>query len=67
MSWCFAIINGKLAELYFEKTKNSLKFKGHCYVKKEEFKTKQEQKWIQKDTEKFIFSYRKKKYKRLKN
>lgn len=64
MSWCFAIINNKLAEIYFDKTKKGPKFLGHCYVKKEEFKTKQEQKWIKQDTEKFKFVYRNKKYKR---
>lgn len=30
MNWCFAIINGKLGEIYFEKTKNGqIKFLGH--------------------------------------
>lgn len=40
MPWCFAIINNKLAEIYFEKKKGKIKIEGHCYVKKEEFKTR---------------------------
>lgn len=65
MSWCFAIINGRLAEIYFNETKKGPKFLGHCYVKKSEYTTRKEQKWIETDTEKFKFSYRNKKYSRL--
>ena len=63
MSWCFAIVNGKLAEIFFERKKGKLKFLGHCYVKKSEHKTIQELKWIKKDSEKFNFNYRNGKYK----
>lgn len=65
MSWCFAIVNGKLAEIYFDQTKKGLKNIGHCYVKKEDYKTKMEQKYIKEDTAKFRFVYRKGKYKRV--
>ena len=58
MSWCFAIINGRLSEIYFEKKKGKIKFLGHCYVKKSQFKTKKEQKWIEEDTKKFRFFYK---------
>lgn len=65
MDWCFAVINNKLAEVYFEKKKNKkVKFLGHCYVKQEEYKTKTEQRWIKQDTEKFKFSYRNGEYNR---
>lgn len=67
MNWCFAILNGRLAEIFFEKKGKKLNFLGHCYVKKEEYRTKKEQKWIDEDTEKFKFSYRKTKYKLIKN
>lgn len=40
MSWCFAIINGRLAEIYFNETKKGPKFLGHCYVEKSEYTTK---------------------------
>ncbi len=39
MSWAFAIINGRLAEFFFDtKTKKNGKSvtRGHCYVKKGE-------------------------------
>lgn len=65
MSWCFATINGKLAEIFFEKEKKKLNIQGHAYVKKSEYKTKQEKAWIEKDTRKFRFSYRKGLYKNL--
>jgi len=46
MSWCFAIVNNRLAEIYFEEKMDKPKIIGYCYVKKEEYKTKREQKWI---------------------
>lgn len=64
MHWCFAIVNNKLAEIYFtEKTK---KIFGHCYVKREEYKTKSEQKMIDRDIKKVRLMYRNKKYKKVK-
>jgi hypothetical protein len=66
MSWCFAKVNNRLAEIYFNETKKGPKVWGHCYVKKEEYKTKKEQEWIKKDIAQFCFKYRKGKYKRIK-
>lgn len=63
--WCFAIINGKLAELFFEKTKDKIKFVGHSYVKSEEYRTKREQRMIKENTAKYQFSYKNRKYKNL--
>ena len=65
MSWCFAIVNNKLAEIYFDKNKNGLKINGYCYVKKSEYRTKQECLWIKEDTAKFKFIYRMGKYRRI--
>lgn len=63
MSWSFAIVNNKLAEIYFDKNKKGqVKIRGHCYVKKEEYKTKQEQRWIIEDTKRTKVKYQKKKY-----
>ncbi|MBI3335936.1 MAG: hypothetical protein HY001_05635 [Candidatus Portnoybacteria bacterium] len=65
MPWCFAIVNGRLAEIYFHERKRGMQISAHCYVKREEYRTKQEQKWIEKDTEKFRFVYREEGYKRI--
>lgn len=62
MSWCFAKVNNRLAEIYFNEEKGRLKILGHCYVKKEEYRTKKELKWIEKDTTKFQFKFIQGKY-----
>lgn len=62
MSWCFAYVNNKLAEIYYQKNKSGIRIQGHCYVDRSEFKLKSEQKWIDEDTAKFRFIYRNKKY-----
>lgn len=59
MAWCFALVNSKLAEIYFDKSKSGrIKIRGHCFVNKKEYKTKQEQKWIQEDTKRVRVVYR---------
>lgn len=65
MSWSFAKINGKLAEIFFEKNKKGIKFDGHAWVKKSEYKTKKEQEYIKKDTIKVQLSYKNGKYERI--
>jgi len=63
MGWCFALLNSKLAEIYFDKRKSGqIKIWGHCFVNKKEYKTKREQKWIQDDTKRVKVVYRKKRY-----
>lgn len=63
MSWSFALINGKLAEVYFDQKKNGEPvIRGFCYVKKSEYSTKREKKWIETDTKRYHFSYRGRKY-----
>lgn len=59
MGWCFAIVNGKLAEIFFDQGKEEKVFLGHAYVEESEYKTKKERAWIKKDTIKYHFSYRK--------
>jgi len=62
--WCFAIVNNRLAEIYFNKKKNGqINIWGHCFVNRKDYKTKQEQKWIDLDTKKVKVIYRSKKYK----
>lgn len=64
MSWSFAIINSRLAEIFFKgKTLKSIRIFGHAYVNKTEYTSKKEQEWIDKDTKKLNFSYRNGKYK----
>lgn len=64
MPWSFAIVNGRLAEIFFDRSKNGKpKINGHCYVKKEDYKTKTEQKWIKQDTAKVRAVWRKGEYK----
>lgn len=58
MTWCFAKINGRLAELYFDENKSQTKFVGHCYVKKSEYKTERELKWIELDSKKYKFKFK---------
>lgn len=52
--WCFAIVNGRLAEIYFDKKHGIY---GHCYIKREEY-DKREQKMIDSDIKKYKFVYR---------
>lgn len=65
MNWSFAIVNNRLAEIYFERRGQKLQIIGHCYVQKEEYKTKREQRLIAKDTLSYRFSYRNKKYTKI--
>jgi hypothetical protein len=64
MNWCFAIVNGKLSEIYFEKDKKYKVF-GHCYVRLNEYKTKKELSMIKADIKRCRFTYRKGKYKEV--
>ena len=50
------MVNNRLAEISFERPYGIW---GHCYVKREEYTTKQERKWIREDTKKCRFTYRK--------
>lgn len=56
MSWCFATVNGRLAEIYFNSKKEIL---GYCYVEQNEYKTKREKQWIKEDMAHCRFSFRK--------
>lgn len=53
--WCFAIVNNRLAEIHFKKGSYIW---AHCYVDRSKF-SKKEQKMIDKDIKKCVFSYRK--------
>jgi 3-isopropylmalate dehydratase small subunit len=66
--WCFAIVNNRLAEIYFKNDhkKKKTTIWGHCYVEENEFKTKEEKQHIKIDSEKHRLTYRNKKYTRKK-
>lgn len=58
MSWCFAVINNRLAEIYFDHDKKrNVLFWAHAYVDKTKNWTKREKQHIKKDTQKYKFSY----------
>ena len=63
MGWSFAIVNGKLAEIFFDKNKKGFKVRSHCYVERNEYKTKKEQNWIDEDIARVKVIWRKGKYK----
>ena len=65
MNWCFAIVNQRLAEIFFDRKKSKSIISGHCYVKKNAYKSAIERKWIQAETNKYTFTWRKNKYKRI--
>ena len=66
MAWCFAIVNRRLAEIYFEKKRGKNRIFAHCYIRKEDFKTKKERKQIAEDTKRVKVVHRSKKYRLLK-
>jgi len=53
--WCFAVVNGRLAEIYF---KEKYGIYAHGYIERKEF-DKREQKMIDADIRKYQFFYRK--------
>lgn len=51
MSWMFAIINRRLAEIFFEeKSGGRVECPGYCYVKRSEYKSRKERDYIREDT-----------------
>ena len=66
MGWQFAIVNGRLAEIYFDELKGKkIKIRGHCYVDERTRWTKEEKQWIAIDRECNRSSYRNKSYRSL--
>lgn len=64
--WSFAIINGRLAEVwYYRDEEHQPVFIAHCYVKREEYTTKKEQIMIEKDIKKVKLRYVKGKYSKI--
>lgn len=63
MMWSFALVNNRLAEVFFERKRGKNIFLGHSYVKKSQYTTKKEKRWIEEDTTKIRLVYRKGEYK----
>ncbi len=61
-NWGFASVNGKLAEIFFERNGNTVCLTGYCYVKRKDYKTKREQKKIADDTKKYRLTYKNKRF-----
>jgi hypothetical protein len=61
--WSFALVNSKLAEVFFERKRGKNIFLGHAYVKESEYTTNKEKGWIKKDTARVRLVYRKGEYK----
>ncbi len=57
MNWCFGLVNGKLAEVFFKKKGKTHIFLGHAYVKELEYNTKKEKAWIKSDIIKVQLNY----------
>ncbi len=62
MSWAFALVNNKLAELYFERRGKTIRMGGYCHVERSEFITRKELGEIDFDTKKYQLSYRNGRY-----
>ena len=58
MFWQFALVNGRLAEVFFRNGK----VEGHCYVEAKEYKTRKEKRWIAEDTRSLQLTYGKRGY-----
>lgn len=66
--WCFALINNRLAEIYFYRTKTGKsKIWAHAYIRRDKLKTKHEQHLIDVDTKRVKLVYRNKKYHKKKD
>ena len=63
--WRFALLNGRLAEIYFVVGKGTSGIWAHCYVDKDKY-DKSEKKMIAADIKKHQLIYRKRKYFSLK-
>ena len=63
--WSYALINGRLAEIYFDKIGEKTFFKGHCYIRASDSFTQREARALQYDVNHTQLSYYRKKYRRL--
>lgn len=62
MCWSYALINGRLAEIYFDKQGGKPIFKGHSYIKPTETFTKVEARALEHDIQTTQLTYYAKRY-----
>jgi len=61
--WAYALVNGRLADIYFEKGKGTKAIFGHGYLDKIKSRwSKEDKALMKKDIQKNRFTYRKGKY-----
>ncbi len=63
--WSYAIINGRLGEIYFDRKKGRIIYEGHTYLHPNEHLTLREAAALQHDVWHTHLSYYRKKYRHL--
>ena len=58
-AWSFALVNGRLAEVFFKIKKGKTIIDGHTPVKREIYYRKHDQRLIDSDTKKYKLTFRK--------
>ena len=56
--WCFALVNKRICEIHFATKNGKSEILVHTYVKREEYKTKIEQKMIDNGIKKYHFTWK---------
>ena len=65
MSWCFGLVNNRLAEIFYKRNKSVVTYMGHAFVKKTDYTSKREKEWIVKDTARIRLTYENGVYKEM--
>lgn len=65
MCWSYALINGRLAEIYFDKKGGKIVFEGHSYISPTETFTKVEARALEHDIQTTQLTYYAKHYRRI--
>ncbi len=63
--WSYALINGRLGEIYFDCKHGKIIYEGHSYLRKDERLTLREAAALQHDVARTQLSYYRKKYRSL--
>lgn len=66
MHWCFGLVNGRLAHVFFDIQKDGKKHVfAHSYINARELRSKREKEMMKSDVKKTRLLYRNRKYRRL--
>lgn len=63
--WSYALINGRLAEIYFDKKGDKIVFEGHSYISPKETFTKIEARALEHDIQHTQLTYYRKHYRQI--